>query len=115
MADLQLTLASLDYLDRTRALIDGSVRPKGIELRLRPDGSLRALPAGRPESGVRRGGDVRLDLYEPSSPRATTATSGSRSSCRGISGMGTSSCTEPRTSKPRATSSVGGSGCPSTR
>lgn len=32
MADRQLTLASLDYLDRTRGLMDGSVRPKGIEL-----------------------------------------------------------------------------------
>lgn len=30
---LNLTLASLDYLDRTRALFDGSVAPEGIELR----------------------------------------------------------------------------------
>jgi 4,5-dihydroxyphthalate decarboxylase len=29
---LRLTFASLDYLDRTRALLDGSVRPDGIEL-----------------------------------------------------------------------------------
>jgi 4,5-dihydroxyphthalate decarboxylase len=32
MADLQLTFASLDYLDRTRAIVDGSVQPDGIEL-----------------------------------------------------------------------------------
>jgi 4,5-dihydroxyphthalate decarboxylase len=31
MADLELTLACWDY-DRTRALMDGSIRPKGIEL-----------------------------------------------------------------------------------
>jgi 4,5-dihydroxyphthalate decarboxylase len=31
--DLQLTFASLDYLDRTRALIDGSVKPSRITLR----------------------------------------------------------------------------------
>jgi 4,5-dihydroxyphthalate decarboxylase len=30
--ELQLTFASLDYLDRTRALIDRSVRPEGISL-----------------------------------------------------------------------------------
>jgi 4,5-dihydroxyphthalate decarboxylase len=29
---MRLTFASLDYLDRTRALIDGSVRPDGVEL-----------------------------------------------------------------------------------
>ncbi len=29
---LQLTFASLDYLDRTRGLLDGSVQPRGIEL-----------------------------------------------------------------------------------
>jgi 4,5-dihydroxyphthalate decarboxylase len=29
---LQLTFASLDYLDRTRALVDGSLQPEGIEL-----------------------------------------------------------------------------------
>lgn len=29
---LGLTFASLDYLDRTRALLDGSVKPEGIEL-----------------------------------------------------------------------------------
>jgi 4,5-dihydroxyphthalate decarboxylase len=32
MADLQLKFAGLDYLDRTRALVEGSVRPDGIEL-----------------------------------------------------------------------------------
>ena len=31
MADLKLTLACWNY-DRTRALMDGSVRPQGIEL-----------------------------------------------------------------------------------
>jgi 4,5-dihydroxyphthalate decarboxylase len=31
--DLELTLACLDYLDRTRALIDGTVKPHGITLR----------------------------------------------------------------------------------
>jgi 4,5-dihydroxyphthalate decarboxylase len=30
--ELHLTLATLDYLDRARALIDGSVRPKGLSL-----------------------------------------------------------------------------------
>jgi 4,5-dihydroxyphthalate decarboxylase len=29
---LQLTFAGLDYLDRTRALVDGTVQPEGIEL-----------------------------------------------------------------------------------
>jgi 4,5-dihydroxyphthalate decarboxylase len=29
---LQLTLASLDYLDRTRALVDGTIKAEGIEL-----------------------------------------------------------------------------------
>jgi 4,5-dihydroxyphthalate decarboxylase len=32
VADLRLSYAGLDYLDRTRALFDGSVRPDGIEL-----------------------------------------------------------------------------------
>ena len=32
MSDLQLTFAGLDYLDRTRALVDGSLAPEGIEL-----------------------------------------------------------------------------------
>src|SRR5262249_2517852 len=32
-SDLQLTFASLDYFDRTRALVDGSVKPRGIQLR----------------------------------------------------------------------------------
>jgi 4,5-dihydroxyphthalate decarboxylase len=32
LADLELTFAGLDYLDRTRALVDGSVRPEGISL-----------------------------------------------------------------------------------
>jgi len=31
-SDLRLTFAALDYLDRTRALVDGSVRPEGVEL-----------------------------------------------------------------------------------
>lgn len=31
-ARLRLSMATLDYLDRTRALIDGSVRPDGLEL-----------------------------------------------------------------------------------
>ncbi len=31
--DLTLTFASVDYLDRTRALIDGSVKPAGLTLR----------------------------------------------------------------------------------
>src|SRR5579859_5281371 len=30
--DLELTLASLDYQDRTRALFDGSAKPRGITL-----------------------------------------------------------------------------------
>src|SRR6516162_4718867 len=29
---VRLTFAALDYLDRTRALVEGTVRPEGIEL-----------------------------------------------------------------------------------
>jgi 4,5-dihydroxyphthalate decarboxylase len=38
VADLELIFAGLDYLDRTRALLDGSLRPEGIELECRTFG-----------------------------------------------------------------------------
>jgi len=34
-SELELSFAGLDYLDRTRAIVDGSVRPTGISLRCR--------------------------------------------------------------------------------
>src|SRR5919202_2616224 len=36
MADLDVTYAGIDYLDRTRPLVDGTVKPEGVTLRFLP-------------------------------------------------------------------------------